>query len=80
MENIFDLLSSPGFSCEDRVFSKMAEVRSGESESEKPPQNIELSEKDQAQKPTDEKNNASTKAKEAKTKSTLPKLGYMVYF
>jgi hypothetical protein len=50
----------------------MADVRSGENESEKTSQNIELAEKDQAQKATDDKNNASSAAKETRSKSTWP--------
>lgn len=47
----------------------MSENRSGENDAEKPSQNIELSEKDQAAKPTDEKTNASEAPKETKNKS-----------
>ncbi|CAB3995526.1 ubiquitin ATG12 [Paramuricea clavata] len=46
----------------------MAEVRSDGNESEKATQNIELVDKEQAQKPTDEKTNTSTTPKETKTK------------
>lgn len=47
----------------------MAENRSGENDAEKPSQNIELTETDQAAKPTDEKTNTSEAPKETKNKS-----------
>ena len=50
----------------------MAEVQSGENDGEKTNQNIELTEKEQPQKQTDEKNNSSSSPKEAKSKSMLP--------
>ncbi|XP_028413203.1 ubiquitin-like protein ATG12 [Dendronephthya gigantea] len=46
----------------------MAEVKSGENEGEKTKQNIELADKAQAQKQTDEKSNTSSSPKEAKFK------------
>lgn len=54
---------------EGLVFFKMAENRSGENDAEKPSQNIELTETDQAAKPTDEKTNTSEAPKETKNKS-----------
>ena len=58
----------------------MAEVGSGETEPEKTQQNIELSEKDQTQKQTEEKNNTSSTPKEAKTKSMKLKLRFPIKF
>lgn len=56
----------------------MAEVRSAENEPEKTQQNIELTEKEQAQKQAEEKNNTSSTPKEAKIKSTKLKLRFSV--
>lgn len=65
---------------EGRVFFKMAEnSRSGENsmgenDAEKPSQNIELTEQDQAAKPTEEKTSTSEAPKETKNKSRWFKL------
>ena len=56
------------------MFSKMAEARSGENEADKSTQNIELTDKNLDQNPTDEKKSTSSTPKETKSKSRL-KLG-----
>lgn len=48
--------------------------RSGENDAEKPSQNIELNEQDQAAKPTEEKTSTSEAPKETKNKSRWFKL------
>ena len=55
-------------------FSNMAEARSVENDGDKQTQNIELTDKDHAQNPTDEKSSTSSTPKETKSKSTF-KLG-----